>query len=111
MTGAGVCPVAAGREGEGKNHSEKDFIMNASFQCVGKNISCDNRSFINMAGNCPLYVVAKARRSTSAGLIMPAPVNMCCRKEASLPYGIVEVGRGPTKIVKANIAVGIGGAA
>src|SRR5258706_5042538 len=83
-TGAGVCLVAACRGVGGKYQSEKDLIMNASFQCVGNNIPCDNCSFCNTAGNCPLYVEDKARRSASMGKEMPAAVNMCCRKEASL---------------------------
>src|SRR5258706_12073466 len=49
MTGAVVCPVAAGREG---NHqSENDCMRKASLQCAGKAISWDTCSFISMAGN------------------------------------------------------------
>src|SRR5258706_7373852 len=81
-TGAGVCPVAAGREG---NHQlENDCIMKASFQCAGNAISCEILSFIKIVGNCPLYVVDRVRRSTSMGLTMPASLNICCRKDASL---------------------------
>src|SRR5258706_58126 len=111
MTGAGVCPVAAGREVGGKNHSEKDLIMNASFQCVGKDIPCDILSFCNTVGKCPRYLEVMVRKSTSAGLIMPTSVNMCCRKEASLLYSIVGWGRGSAKVVKADIEVDIGVAA